>query len=438
MFLPLKVIVSKKPRKNGTNVIYIQYCYSPTNRVLLRTGIAVPHEYWNQKRQVVSKNLPEEFGNYELLNTELSRMHKAIETIIVHGESIKHSNLGQYVKGIFTPEFHPNSLAEKGTHMMLELSFFAQIDDYIASQRKRVRSVAVIKCMRDRLMEYQYHLRKKITFSMLDYNFYTGLVEFLTYDYIQRRRKVIEYGLKVSTIGKTIKTLRVFIKDRVRRKLITPINMDDFKIVDEETDAIYLSNEEIAQIYHTDLSAHPYLIDYRDLFVLGCLSGLRFSDYSTLNYSDLRSGMLYKKAEKTDCWVVIPLRSEAKEIFIRQFKGKTHSISNPVFNRYIKIIAELAGITDPITFSYKKGNRDVVVTKSKAQWVTSHTCRRSFCTNEYLAGTDINLIMKISGHKTHKDFFKYIRITQQEAALKMQQIWLERDNMQAFKVPKAI
>ena len=50
----------------------------------------------------------------------------------------------------------------------------------------------------------------------------------------------MHYGLKVNTIGQTIKQFRIFIKDRVRRKIIEPIDLTDFKISEEEVDAIYL------------------------------------------------------------------------------------------------------------------------------------------------------------------------------------------------------
>ena len=65
-------------------------------------------------------------------------------------------------------------------------------------------------------------------------------------------------------------------------------------------------------------------------------------------------------------------------------------VTNPDFNYYIKEVGKLAGITQPITFSYKKGNKNIVETKPKYAWITSHTGRRSFCTNEFLAGTPPN------------------------------------------------
>lgn len=257
-------------------------------------------------------------------------------------------------------------------------------------------------------------------------------MDFLTYEYQQTRRKRVTKGLKLATIGKTIKQLRIFVKDRVRRKIIAPIDLSDFKILDEASDAIYLSRKEINQIYCTDLSEYPYLVLYRDLFVLGCLTGLRFSDYSIIKPEDIRDGMLYKKQGKSDHWVVIPLMDKAREILINRFGKKVPIVSNPDFNVNIKEIGRLAGIKEMIKFSYKKGNKDIEIIKPKHCWITSHTCRRSFCTNEFLAGTPVELIMKISGHKSLRDFYKYIRITPEEAGRKIKEIWQQRNDFEVI------
>jgi hypothetical protein len=40
--------------------------------------------------------------------------------------------------------------------------------------------------------------------------------------------------------------------------------------------------------------------------------------------------------------------------------------------------------------------------------------------------------MKISGHKSVKDFYKYIRITPEEAGQKIKKLWKNRGGMNAF------
>jgi integrase len=114
---------------------------------------------------------------------------------------------------------------------------------------------------------------------------------------------------------------------------------------------------------------------------------------------------------------------------INRFNKKVPKTTNEELNRHIKKVARLAGIDTLIKASYKRGNQDIVTTKPKHAWITSHTCRRSFCTNEFLEGTPPELIMKISGHKSLKDFYKYIRITPEEAGKKIQQIWEQRGEM---------
>jgi len=143
--------------------------------------------------------------------------------------------------------------------------------------------------------------------------------------------------------------------------------------------------------------------------------------------------MLYKKQQKSFHPVVIPLRKEAKKIFNEQFKADIPNICNATFNKKITEIAQLAGLNETIKFSYKKGNKTIEVKRPKFAWITSHTARRSFCTNEFLAGTPVFLIMKISGHKREKDLYKYIRINPQEVAQKIKQLWMERGDIELFK-----
>jgi integrase len=444
MLLPLKLICDgKKVRRDGTTLIYIQYCFSAERRTLLNTEIGIPPNFWNKKKLSISNNLPECYGNPTQLNEDLKRMYRTAEDIISYAITNKIEDIVGFLKKTFHPHFVAHSLQSKEAIKVVEAftqrgvnkDIFFQLDDYIDSKRRKVCKgmLGVYRQLRNRLKAFQAFRKRPITFDCIDYNFYDDFMEFLTFHYEHKRRQEVHYGLKVNTIGLTIKQFRIFIKDRVRRKIIAPIDLTDFKISEEETDAIYLSYDEIEKIYRTDLSAYPHLVEYRDLFVLACLTGLRFSDLSILHPDDLRNDLLYKKQEKSEHWVVIPLRKEAKVIFSKQFKEKMPKLTNPEFNRHIKTIGKLAGIQDRIRFSYKKGNKSVEVVRPKYEWITSHTARRSFCTNEFLAGTPVKLIMKISGHKKETHFYKYIRISPEEAAQKIKELWEERGNMEVFR-----
>lgn len=436
MNFPLKLLCDKRfIRKDGATFIYIQYCFSPHMRTLLNTKIAIPPQFWNQKKECVSDKLPEKFGIAENLQSELKRMVKVVEDIIVCGNEKQVLDIGSFVKTTFTPDLKISS--KRTTDLgdqQAATDIYDQIDDYIKSKEKKVCKdmPRIYRNMKDHLKAFEQFRGKTITFDTLDLNFYEEFVDFLTFDYVQRRRKNSVVGLKVNTVGKTIKQLRTFLRNRMRKKIVAPIDMDGWKILEEEVDAVYLCMDEISAIYNLDLSNHPHLVNYRNDFVLGCLTGLRFSDFSELMKDDLRKDMLYKKQNKSEHWVVIPLRDEALEILRNRFNNNVGVPTNVEFNKHIKTVAQLAGISDLIKFSHKKHGKDVIETKPKYEWITSHTCRRSFCTNEFLAGTPVELIMKISGHKSVKDFYKYIRITPEEAGQKIKELWRSRGGMNAF------
>ena len=228
------------------------------------------------------------------------------------------------------------------------------------------------------LQAFEKFRGRKITFKSFDVDFYHEFIEFMTFDYVSYRyTKTKIKGLKRNTLGKAIKHLRLFLKDRIRRKIIPPIDLTEYKVVEEIADATYLSMYEIEMIRNLDLSLSPKLELARDLLVLGCLTGLRFSDFSNIKPEDIRNGKLHIKQQKSDHWVVIPLRSIAHDILITKFRAKypEHQM-RPLMMR--SKVCEIAEINESIKFSYKKGNRDIEEVKPKYKWITSHSAGDHF------------------------------------------------------------
>jgi site-specific recombinase XerD len=432
---------SGRARKDGTSVIFIQYCLSSQKRILLNSGIAIPSKFWNKRNLKVSGLIDSKYGEPNELNRQIRDMVRNVEELIELANNLKVNNLISFLKDNFEPypdlqaierEIKFNKKEEENKNPHLNLNLYFQIDDYIASKSGKVTPgmLRIYRNMKEHLQAFEEYRKRIITFDSFDLDFYESFIDYLSFSYIQRRRKEVIYGLKINTIGKTVKQLRIFLRNRMKKKIIQQIDLSDFKITEEAVDAIYLTWEEISKIYKVELSRFPHLVDHRNMFVLACLTGLRFSDFSTIKQSDVRNRMLHKKQGKSDAWVVIPLRNEAQNLFNHEFKNQIPVLTNPEFNRHIKTIGRLAGINDSIEFSYKKGHKDIKVTKPKYEWITSHTCRRSFCTNEFLSGTPVELIMRISGHKSVKDFYKYIRITPEEAGNKIKELWVQRGEME--------
>ncbi len=366
MLLPIKPICPiNKIRRDGTCAIFFQYCFNAKQRTLLNTRISIPPLFWSSKLLAISDQLPIEYGNHVLLNEELLRLRRIVEDLVYHAGKKQIEDRISWVKANFSPSV---ALGDIGIKIKFDqekkikekkdkLNIYYQFDEYIKSKDRKVSkaTVTVYKNVKSHLLAFEKYRKQKIEFASFDFSFYEDFIDYLTFEHVHMRRATIMTGLKLNTIGKTIKHLRGFVKDRVKRKIIPSIDLSDFKIPEEEIDAIYLTHEEIASMYTVDLSNHPHLIEYRDLLVLACLTGLRFSDFSTLKPEDLQKDMLYKKQEKSDHWVIIPLREEAKFIFTRQFKDNIPSLTNPEFNKHIKTIGKLCGINRPIKFSFKKG-----------------------------------------------------------------------------------
>ena len=109
-------------------------------------------------------------------------------------------------------------------------------------------------------------------------------------------------------------------------------------------------------------------------------------------YRFLKYFLILLRQGKTMNHVVIPLNDIAKKIIRKYNGGIPDGIHMNDFNKLIKGIAEDAGIDEDIIITKKRGGERKEKTYRKYELIASHTCRRSFCTNEYLKGTPTLLI----------------------------------------------
>ncbi len=420
----VKLIIRKgKLRKDGNHVVFIQYCYTSAKRVLISTDISVPAAYWDKDNSSIMLSLPSEHGSPESIQSILDQKRMKAERIINYALKNNHTCPMQFLKRNFRlPDCWDFDQMEDENN---SLSVFYQIDRYLDNKRGMIlpSTVTVIKTMKKHLIAFQEYIGYKITFDRFDAVFYEQFVRYLTFDFPLMRRTILLKGLKVNTVGKTIKQLKTFIKDRIQKKVIPYIDLSSFKCLEEDVEGVFLDWKELSKIYHLDLSSNPCLIKYRDLFIVGCLTGFRFSDYSTLSLHHLKNGMLHVRQTKTGATVVVPLREDARKILVDKYEMSIPRVSMVNFNYYIKEVIKLASINEPVRISHKRGNKVLEEVRPKYAWISSHTARRSFCTNEYLAGTPSDLIMSVSGHKSETSFRKYIKADKIKKASMIKQLW---------------
>ena len=188
----------------------------------------------------------------------------------------------------------------------------------------------------------------------------------------------------------------------------------------EETNAVFLSMNEITRIYYykfLNQDKRKAKERIRDLFVVGCLTALRYSDYSTLTKDNFQNGYIVKRTKKTNVDVKVPAHDYVKEIFAKYNGNIPNGLCIQYFNKYLKVIMKEIGLNDLITFSYTQGGKLKTATREKWELISSHTARRSAATNMYLTGRMKTFeIMKLTGHRSEQNFFRYIRLTGDDTA----------------------
>jgi integrase len=195
----------------------------------------------------------------------------------------------------------------------------------------------------------------------------------------------------------------------------------------EETDSIYLTESEILELLAIEEFADSMHEKVRDVFVVGCFTGMRFSDYSMLDTKAIRNNRLEIVQQKTGNKVTIPIHPTVRQILEKYNYALPEVPPNNEFNRIIKLVGEKLPslhVSFVKQITYKRERKQVKMLKY--DFLQTHTARRSFCSNEYLRGTDPMVIMAISGHRSHKSFMRYIKVSGEQFADKLEQIWAER------------
>ena len=286
-------------------------------------------------------------------------------------------------------------------------------------QKLKQSSISSYKTTQSLLVKFQNHTKTVIHLKDFSQSVIDKFSDFL----------IIDEEFAMNTHAKSMMDLLQIIKYAVKHKKIPADKMVEleFDTRREETDSIYLTEDEILQLLDIDEFDEPVHEQVRDVFVLGCFTGMRFSDYSTIDTTAIRNNRLEFVQKKTGGKVTIPIHPVVNTI-LKKYDNKLPLVpENNEFNRIIKIVGEkLPCLHVPFTkqVTYKRELTEFVA--MKYSFLQTHTARRSFCSNEYLKGTDPMIIMSISGHKSHKSFMRYIKVSGEQFADKLEKIWAER------------
>lgn len=276
-------------------------------------------------------------------------------------------------------------------------------------------------------------------------------------------RYLDSYGYSVSSRNKYVSAMQVLLR-YAKQDGLHQHDGDTFLYqVPEKNDEmkrkVYLTDEEIQALYEMKLDPGSTYDKVRDIFLTGCYTGQRISDYgriSKANFITTKRGtnVVSLRQVKTGTDITIPILNDNLLAIVNKYDGYIPKVADQVVNRYIKDILEILSDEVPtlkeyfstiLTMEERKAESDGKieyeresgkVIKPKYELVSSHTARRSCLTNLYKTHefTDEQL-MSISGHKDKQTFYTYILVSGEEIA---EEIAAKLEAMkQAKKQPKS-
>jgi integrase len=395
----------KKPQnKKNKSLIYLQFKYAG-EKFVYSFGQKIHATNWNGKKQRAKNNKETTADGEHSINDLLDNLEKVC--MKTYNDHLKNGYPPKKTLKDALDAFFVRNI-QKEDEVVNDKTLFSLIDRFIAGEilhKGKEKSQGTL----DNYYSVKKHLEAYAKDKKYRIDFDTITVDWF-YSYVSYLKKTV--GIKHNTIAKDIRILKAFMNKGVRLQWTNNLAFKDadFTIEEEDKDSVYLTNDEIISLYNFNFKHNRTLEEVRDLFVFGCFTGLRYSDYSNIRAENIIQveGETFISLDtlKTGERVVIPVNPIVLKIFDKYAHNANrlpHSYENQPFNRYIKDVCKEAGFT-------AKGKLINEPDKELYHHISSHTARRSYATNTYLQGFPTIELMKITGHKTEKAFLKYIKV----------------------------
>lgn len=311
------------------------------------TNETIHPEKWDSKtgrpKAPTAKNKRINAIEYKELNTVLDNIEATAKDVFrrLKNDNITTTNqtLTQELDKIFKASKIQN-VPEETTDL---ITFVAML---IEKSDKKPNTIKGYKQTKRELGSFSSEHKCKLSFDEVNLDFHLSFVEYLT-----------NKGYSPNTIGARIKDVKSFMNEAYERGLHTNLDFKKrrFSKPKEETTAIYLNNDELKIIYDHDFSNNTKLDRVRDIFLIGCYTGLRFSDLSQLSINNITADdTISIKTQKTGKIVEIPVHTIVRSILTKYNNELPKIPSNQKFNEYVKDMVKDTGISEDIHLQ-KKG-----------------------------------------------------------------------------------
>ena len=394
--------------------MYIKVSAGRAGRKLIPSGQFIAPEHWNQSRQVVRKSCPNREGVEQALRHKRSEIEQLLLELQDKYPALTIAGFAAYLDG--------KSLRAEvtGGHV----TFFDALEVHFDRMKATCTEDTLkdIRTLKKYLRAYEAKTKCALTWDSMNYSFYESFVHFLSTQLVKRNGEV---GLAKNTVGKVINNLKNFLNKSMNRNYCPDIKLSQWKVMTEKVDHVYLDEQELEKVWNKDFSSDPEHELIRDVFIFGCETGLRISDFSadlSIALKQENQNLITYVTQKTKKKVIIPVTPRLAAL-IEKFNGSYPTVSKNKFNIEIKEVLRLSGIDKQVQITRTQGGKSTTNYHPKYKLVSSHTCRRSFATNAYLRGIPPAVIQQVTGHTTEKTLMRYIKADAHEAADRILREW---------------
>ena len=396
--------------------IYFTINLSAKTRIRGATKLKIHPKYWDDGNQKV-RNMGDVSKIKDNINKKLSDFKSFVLKRITDYNYYETAAIQIQLKKDIDIYFGKKNIENKLTFYTFSKQFIDLSKNRIINSTGRTLSNRTIKEYErtlDLLKDFEQKYSYSISFESINMDFYGLFIEYL---------ESLDFSL--NTIGKFIKQLKVFMNAATEENLNTNLSYQSKRFIkpSAKSTQVYLNEIELKKIIDIDYSDNPTLNNARDLFIIGAYTGLRVSDFNGLTKDNIHesNGKRFFRVivKKTGKYLPIPIHPIVEDILKKNDGNPPKRMPEQHINKALKKIAAKAKLNGETTITKTKGGKEITETKKKHELISNHTSRRSFCTNAYFSGMPTLDIMAISGHTSEKVFLNYIKITDDERALKI-------------------
>lgn len=381
-----------------------------SKRIEFTTGYRIDSAKWDTDKQRVKNGCSNKLKqSASEINASLLEYYTEIQSIFKRFEVEDVMPTPEQIKEAFNALHKPVSEEPKPKKEALPCDFFQVFDDFVEDCGRQNNWT-------DSTFEKFAAVKNHLT------NFHEGLTfEFFDErglnDYVGYLRDVKE--MRNTTIGKQLSFLKWFLRWAFKKGLHQSNAYDSYKpkLKSTQKKIIFLTWDELNRLREFEIPANKQALErVRDVFLFQCFTGLRYSDVFNLRRSDIKGDHIEVTTVKTSDSLIIELNNHSKAI-LDKYKDVAFEddkvlpvITNQKMNDYLKELAEIAGIDEPIRQTYYKGNERIDEVTPKYALLGTHAGRRTFICNALALGIPPQVVMKWTGHSDYKAMKPYIDI----------------------------